>query len=49
MIICTKKMDYRLGTQCQRVQNQVESTDATTREICQKETMITSANLKVAF
>ncbi|XP_063046263.1 sestrin-3 isoform X2 [Engraulis encrasicolus] len=24
MIICTKKMDYRLGTQCQRVQNQVK-------------------------
>ncbi|KAG5853048.1 hypothetical protein ANANG_G00068980 [Anguilla anguilla] len=23
MIICTKKMDYPLGTQCQRVQNQV--------------------------
>ncbi|KAM9413410.1 sestrin-3-like [Salvelinus alpinus] len=28
MIICTKKMDYPLGTQCQRVQNQVMKVNA---------------------
>ncbi|XP_062380607.1 sestrin-3 [Sardina pilchardus] len=38
MIICTKKMDYRLGTQCQRVQNQVKvnSEKERTSALCMK-------------